>query len=198
MPQFKIILKHSFSVLSVAIICFTIYGFQTFNTPQIFILSKSLGVLAAILFLLTLIPGIVKRLQITQLNQIANPLRFSRRTLGVSMFAAALAHYLFAVIFKIIKTNQTPEPKIFFVFGMLALFLSFWLALTSNRFAKHKLGKWWKRLHSLTYLIVWLIFLHTALIEISSLSLLVLIFAIVEIYSLIKVNFLDKRELQAI
>ena len=194
MPQFKVILKHSFSVLSIVLICLTIYGFRTFTIPQMFSVSKNLGVLAVVLFLLTLIPGIVQRLKLTKLNPIANPLRFSRRTLGVSMFFAALSHYLFGVVFKIIKTGQTPEPQIFFVFGFLALFLSFWLALTSNIFAKQKLGKWWKRLHSFTYLIVWLIFLHTALIEISGISILVLVFGIVELYSLVKVNYLDKSQ----
>ena len=194
MLQLKTILKNSFSILSVALVCLTIYGFRTFTIPQMYGLSKSLGVLATILFLLTLIPGIVQRLKLTQLNTIANPLRFSRRTLGVSMFFAALSHYLFGVVFRIIKTGKTPEPQIFFVFGFLALFLSFWLALTSNTFAKQKLGKWWKKLHSFTYLVVWLIFLHTALIEISGISILVLVFALIELYSLAKVNCLDKSQ----
>ena len=195
MPQFKVILKHSFSVLSIALVCLTIYGFRTFTLSQMYQLSKALGVLATILFLLTIIPGIVQRLKLTQLNVISNPLRFSRRTLGVSMFFAALCHYLFAIAFKVIKTGKAPEVQNYFIFGFLALFLAFWLALTSNTFAKQKMGKWWKRLHSLTYLIVWLIFAHTVLIEISVISVLVGIFAIVEVYSLVKVNYIDKKKM---
>lgn len=195
MPEFKVILKHSFSVLSVALICLTIYGFRTFALPQMYQLSKNLGVLAVILFLLTIIPGITQRLRLTQLNTIINPLRFSRRTLGVAMFFAALSHYLFAVVFRIIKTGQTPEVQTYFIFGFLALFLSLWLALTSNDFFKKRLGKWWKRLHSSTYAVVWLIFLHTAFIEISPLSVLVLIFALLQAYTLIKFYYFDKRKM---
>jgi methionine sulfoxide reductase heme-binding subunit len=194
MPEFKVILKNSFSILSVALICLSIYGFRTFSFSQMYELSKSLGVLATILFLLTIVPGITQRLRLTQLNTIVNPLRFSRRTLGVAMFFAALSHYFFAVLFKIIKTGKPPEVQTYFIFGFLALFLSLWLALTSNTFAKVKLGKWWKRLHSTTYLIVWLIFLHTVLIELSGISILVLAFAVLETYSLIKVNYLDKKK----
>jgi methionine sulfoxide reductase heme-binding subunit len=194
-PPFKVILKHSFSILSVALICLSIYGFRNFSFGQMYDISGKLGVLATILFLFTIIPGIVQRLKLTQLSSITNPLRFSRRTLGVSMFFAALVHYQFAILFKIIKTGNPPEVKTFFIFGLLALFLSLWLALTSNTFAKQKMGKWWKRLHSLTYLIVWLIFAHVVLIKISPISFLVGVFAILEAYSLIKANVLDKKKL---
>jgi methionine sulfoxide reductase heme-binding subunit len=195
MPPFKEILKQSFAILSVAIICLTIYGYNNFKAGQMYDVSNPLGYLAAILFLLSVLPGIVQRLKITSLNSITNPLRYSRRTLGVAMFFAALSHYLFGVLFHVFKFNRLPEPKLYFFFGLLALFLSLWLALTSNTFAKQKMGKWWKRLHSLTYLIVWLIFAHTVLIEISLLSVLVGVFAVLELYSLIKANFLDKKKI---
>jgi DMSO/TMAO reductase YedYZ heme-binding membrane subunit len=195
MPPFKVILKQSFSILSVLLICLSIYGFRNFSFGQMYDISGKLGILATILFLLTILPGIVQRLKLTTLTNFVSPIRFSRRTLGVAMFFAALVHYQFAILFKIIKTGNPPEVKTFFIFGLLALFLSLWLALTSNTFAKQKLGKWWKRLHSLTYLIVWLIFAHTVLIEISLLSVLVGVFAIVELYSLIKVNYLDKKKM---
>ena len=195
MPEFKIILKQFFSILSVALICLSIYGFRNFSFGQMYDISGKLGILATLLFLLTIIPGIVQRLKLTALNGLVNPLRFSRRTLGVAMFFAALVHYQFAILFKIIKTGQRPEVQTYFIFGFLALFLSLWLALTSNTFAKQKMGKWWKRLHSITYLIVWLIFAHTILYEVSIISILVGIFAIVELYSLIKVNYLDKKRM---
>lgn len=195
MLPFKVILKHSCSVLSIAIICLTIYGFRSFTFPEMWQVSKLLGILATILFVLTIIPGIVQRLKLTQLSAITNPLRFSRRTMGVAMFFAALSHYLFAIAFKVIKTGNPPEVQNYFIFGFLALFLSLWLALTSNTFAKQKIGKWWKRLHSVMYLIVWLIFLHTVLIEISAISAIVGIFAVVELYSLIKANYLDKKKM---
>jgi methionine sulfoxide reductase heme-binding subunit len=157
-------------------------------------LSRNLGTLAVILFLLTIIPGITQRLRLTQLNSIVNPLRFSRRTLGVAMFFAALSHYLFAVAFKVIKTGKTPEVQTFFIFGFLALFLSFWLALTSSDFFKKRMGKWWKRLHYSTYLVVWLIFLHVVLIEFSAISVIVLVFAGLQAYTLIKFYILDKKK----
>jgi methionine sulfoxide reductase heme-binding subunit len=195
MPPFKEILKQSFAILSVAIICLTIYGYNNFKAGQMYDVSNPLGYLAAILFLLSILPGIVQRLKITTLNSITNPLRYSRRTLGVSMFFAALSHYLFGVLFHVFKFNRLPEPKLYFFFGLLAIFLSLWLALTSNTFAKQKMGKWWKRLHSVTYLIVWLIFAHVVLIDISPISFLVGVFAILEAYSLIKANFLDKKKM---
>ena len=154
--------------------------------------GKTLGVISALTFCTVIIPGIVRRLKLNSINIInvvSSHIMFARAQVGLLMFFTALGHYLLTIVIRIIRTGQRPEPQLFFVFGFLALFLSLFLALTSNQFSKKLLKTKWKTLHSLVYIIVWLIFAHTALIEINPISIIVGIFAVVETYSLVKAKF---------
>ena len=151
--------------------------------------GKTLGVISALTFCAVIIPGIVRRLKLNSIdiiNVVSSHIMFARAQVGLLMFFTALGHYLLTIVIRIIRTGQRPEPQLFFVFGFLALFLSLFLALTSNQFSKKLLKTKWKTLHSLVYVIVWLIFAHTALIEISPISIIVGIFAVIETYSLVK------------
>jgi methionine sulfoxide reductase heme-binding subunit len=177
-------------------IAYTVFGAFNFPLPQLRDSGKKLGLLSALLFCIVLIPGITRRLGIKNeiVKTISGYIMFARAQVGLSMFFAGLGHYLMMIIIPALKFGREPKLSTFIVFGLLALFLSLWLALTSNQFSKKLLKRNWARLHSLVYVIVWLIFLHISILgEISPISVLVLIFAIAETYSLIKVRFLDKK-----
>jgi methionine sulfoxide reductase heme-binding subunit len=188
----KQFLKYFFIILIFAILGFTAWAWFNISPREIKGIGKIMGTISALLFCLVITPGIVRRLKIQPLQNLASHIMYCRAQVGLSMFFAGLSHYVHAVIIFATKYGKTIEPKSYFIFGLLALFLSFWLALTSNMFSKRLLKKNWQKLHSLVYIIVWLIFIHTALIEISPISFLLLIFAILETYSLVKVK-MDKK-----
>jgi DMSO/TMAO reductase YedYZ heme-binding membrane subunit len=170
-----------------AFIVFILYvvTISGWDLRQIRMTGKNLGLVSALFFCITITPGIVRRSNINFLGQIPVHLLYARAQLGLIMFFTALGHYLMLVIVPILKFKVEPKPQAFFIFGLLALFLSFWLALTSNQLSKKILKKHWKTLHALVYIIVWLIFLHTVLIDVSPISILVGLFAIAETASLI-------------
>jgi DMSO/TMAO reductase YedYZ heme-binding membrane subunit len=65
--------------------------------------------------------------------------------------------------------------------------------LTSNNLSVKRLGKWWKRLHRVVYIVVWLLVLHTGLQRISVWTYFIGVFAVLEIGSLIY-NYLKKKQ----
>ncbi len=170
-----------------AFVIFIIYvvTISGWDLRQVRTTGKNLGLISALFFCITITPGIIRRSNINFLGQIPVHLLYARAQLGLIMFFTALGHYLMMVLMPFLKSGIKPNIQAYFVFGLLALFLSFWLALTSNQLSKKILKKHWKTLHSLVYIIVWLIFLHIALIKISPISILVGLFAIVETISLI-------------
>lgn len=158
----------------------------------LFILSvnqvgKLLGLLSLILFCITLLPGIFTRLKIwTEVTLlIATIITPLRRNLGILMFITAFVHMSLSlslpfVALQLVSTpsllSLTPGQKLTAIlsafppplrlFEQVAvigwiLLLPVWL--TSNDLAQKKLGKWWKRLQRLTYVVIWFIMGHVAL-----------------------------------
>jgi len=169
------------------------FGQITFlnTTFSLLEIGKKAGTLAAFAFCATIIPGILRRFRVTGLlKSIQIILTPIRPHFGVLMVILALAHYLFV---KILPTFRLPLPftlATFEIFGVLAFFLAFPLALTSNIQSKKLLGKNWQRLHLLVYIILWLIFIHVALLSRSvPLSVVLLVTGAFQIGSL----FLKKR-----
>jgi DMSO/TMAO reductase YedYZ heme-binding membrane subunit len=191
----KQLFRNLLIALILIIIAFTVYAGFNFSISNLYESGKIFGYLSALMFCLVLIPGITRRLKIKNeiTKTISGYIMFARAQVGLAMFFFGLGHYIMLMILPVIVLGLQPNPKVYVFFGLMALFLSLWLALTSNQFSKKLLKKNWGRLHSLVYVIVWLLFIHTALIEISPISILLLIFAVVESYSLIKVRFLDKK-----
>jgi DMSO/TMAO reductase YedYZ heme-binding membrane subunit len=182
----KKIFKNFCITLILAIIGFSFWAiFTPMGIPQIRQYGRYLGIISAILFCFTITPGLVRRSNINFLGQIPSHLLYARAQLGLSMFFSGLGHYALIAIIPAIRTGRQPNFQPFYIFGLMALFLSLWLALTSNQFSKKILKKHWKTLHSLVYVIVWMIFLHVALIDFSPLSILLGFFAIAETLSLI-------------
>ena len=129
-------------------------------------LSNFWGGFAGWVFLVTLIPGIVSRFEIKEtVATIGQTLFFARTQLGISMFLAAFLHYIL-FIKNLMALGKFPPTEFmpFLPAGFLALFISFILFLTSNQQSKKLLKKNWFRLHKATYLILFLVFAHVALL----------------------------------
>lgn len=137
--------------------------------PVVYFLSSKLGVVALVLYIATLLPGLLTRLQwwpeITLLmSSILMPFR---RQLGVMMFIVAYMHMSFAATLPQLVMFDFDASKIIFStyewMGIFAWWSLFPLWLTSNDLSVRFLGKWWKRIHRFTYVSLFLIFLHVAL-----------------------------------
>lgn len=122
-------------------------------------LGKKLGSVAVVLYVLTLIPGMLKRFGVLPLTR--SLLMLTRRQIGVTMFLSALGHQALVQLFPLLLSGQNPFFTTFrTTLGSLALMVLFPLWLTSNDFSVQKLQKNWKRLHRLTYVALALIFGH--------------------------------------
>jgi len=86
-----------------------------------------------------------------------------KRPLGLYTFLYALMHYFVfssAFGFAVGATAAATVSSFMLGFGFVAVALMAPLALTANRFSMKKLGRNWKRLHSLTYVVAVFIIFH--------------------------------------
>lgn len=169
------------------------------NPKQVFVvleLGGKLGTFSMILFVVTLLPGIIMRLKVIPkiTLPIATLITPFRRHLGILMFITAFVHMSFSstlpyLALQLISTGKVVLPPPFRLFeqiGLIGWMLLLPVWLTSNDFSMKKLGKWWKRLQRLTYLALWLIFIHVALQK-ESLALILVLVGLLEIYSWVSV-----------
>lgn len=163
---------------------------KNYNLEFMYNMGKILGLTALLFFILTLIPGILTRFGFRSTT--INILRVLRTDFGKSMFLFGVAHYLIIKTFPTISMGSQPSFLPFEIFGFFAITLTIPLFITSNKFSQSKLGKWWKRIHALVYIIVWLVFLHVALAKIAPVTFLIGALAIAELVSLI-FSFVVKR-----
>lgn len=153
-------------------------------------LGKNAGTLSALLFVVTLIPGIAKRL--TWKLHLFALLMIFRRQLGILVFAFGALHYSILRLFPVLF-GGAPIPKTIPTFeflGIITLFPMVFLFITSNNWSVKKLGKWWKRIHMFVYLAAWFLFFHVGLQEIGLLTFALGITALLEVVSL----FIAKNE----
>lgn len=138
----------------------------------------------ALLLLLTIVtPGILGRFNIQ--IKITRIITIYRRQLGILTFLVVFTHYHLVNLPKFAGLEPfTLSFPLFQSIGFFALFLLSFLFLTSNNFSVRRLGKWWKRLHRLIYIVLLLVLLHTALQRVSIWSILAGIFFVLEIVSL--------------
>jgi len=115
-----------------------------------------------------------------------------RRHLGIMTFVFAMIHWCLEGVFPTVFAKQEPLQATFIVFGFIAFILMAILFFTSNDWSVRMLGKWWGRLHSLVYIIAWLIFCHLILLGMSFQMVIIGLLAILETASLI-FSFLKKR-----
>jgi DMSO/TMAO reductase YedYZ heme-binding membrane subunit len=130
-----------------------VIGFLWF--PQF---QKDLGEVAYTLLLVILIAAPLSR--VSGIKIFGTPLLF-RRELGILMGMIALMHYFSFLIanWEFLQANP-PEPTLWMASGFLGIILTVLLLLTSNDWAVKKMGKWWKRVHRLVYVILVLVIVH--------------------------------------
>lgn len=149
------------------------------TTTFFYELGLHCGELALLLLIVTATPGMCRRFHLNFFW--VNILMNFRRYLGISVFLLALSH---SILVRFVLSGFLPLA-VFEMFGLSALLCLFPMFLTSNDWSTHVLGPWWKRLHSLIYVILWLIFLHVGLQALSIWSVLIGITAFLEVVSLI-------------
>lgn len=157
-----------------------------------------LGVLATLLFVTTLLPGILMRLRpySQSLIPLATIITPFRRHLGILMFLSAFVHMSFTTTLPYVAFNGwqalPPPVELLHIAGSLAWLILLPVWLTSNDISMKKLGRNWKRLQRLTYVAIWFVFGHLVLVG-SPLALLVIVVAILEVASWGKFFAFDRR-----
>jgi sulfoxide reductase heme-binding subunit YedZ len=196
-PFFDFVLQRKQKIITIFRLYYGLLGILTvvgihsvLYKTQLYLPMYSLAIEAgrvAIVFLsLTLLPGIFRRLGITM--PLISALMLVRRYLGVSVFMNGLFHYLVVRgVDRITGVLPATDLPLFETLGFTAISLMFWLFATSNDWSVSHLGKWWKRLHRLVYVIAWLLFGHVALQQVSIWSILIGAIAILEVISWVKV-----------
>lgn len=139
------------------------------------------GKTAIIFLILTGIPGILRRFKINL--KISSLLMLFRRQLGLTVYFLVLFHYMM-VRFDA-RTFFNPQFVLFEWMGFIAFNCLTIMFLTSNEFSVRTLGKWWKWIHRLFYVIVWLVFTHVMLQGLSIWSISIGILAVTEVLSYI-------------
>jgi methionine sulfoxide reductase heme-binding subunit len=89
-----------------------------------------------------------------------------RKELGILMGVLALVHgFSYLIPYgETMELFSDGKPS-FLLFGIIAMWLSVPLTLTSSNWAMRKMGKKWKLLHRLVYIIVILTVVHIVLIK---------------------------------
>jgi methionine sulfoxide reductase heme-binding subunit len=90
-----------------------------------------------------------------------------RKTTGLFAFYYSLAHFfIFSVIdyqLNISWIKPEIQQKPFLQIGLIALLFLIPLAITSIQSIKRKIGKWWKRIHRLVYVLTSIVIIHISL-----------------------------------
>lgn len=125
------------------------------------LIPNILAFITVILYALTLIPGIVHTVakQFSG-NKIVKLLTRYRRQLGIFTFIFGLSHGIAILVVAKVNFSDTGIYLKYFQ-GLLLLLILFLLAITSNNWSVRHLKSNWKRIHQLTYLVVFLTIWHT-------------------------------------
>lgn len=162
----KKFIEQTFLAVEIALVITILIASGMFLSGQIEFLTlysvgRRVGQTALIVYLVTLTPGILQRLRI--FLPLSAMLSLFRRHFGVLTFLLALSHSFLLVWLPQIERWRFAWPTGFMLMGATALTLLFPMWLTSSDYAQRLLGKWWKRLHRVTYVALFFIFLHVSM-----------------------------------
>jgi sulfoxide reductase heme-binding subunit YedZ len=201
---FQFVVKHKKTIITIFHIYYFIYSllliFVVYSiaaqlpTANFFFQNATLfGKLALLFFCITITSGILRRFGIAM--KLSSSILLIRRYLGITTYLFALTHYLIlrGIPYVTGMLTFTLSVPLFELMGVSAFTCLSFLFLTSNDFSVRKLGKWWSKLHKLVYIIVWLIFFHVAFQKIDLYSMIIGIYAVLEVTSHLY-NFLKKRK----
>ncbi len=139
---------------------------QTQTRSLYFLIGSWTAKASVITYLLSLVPGIIKRFDLqTLLQPILLPLMTFRRQIGILSFLTAFYHFVFSyALLRWPKVSAIVLPqRIDNLLGWVALHFLFVLFITSNDWGIKNLGTWWHKLHNLTHVIIWFILVHVVL-----------------------------------
>ncbi len=123
-------------------------------------LANILGCLGLLSYLITIVPSILKVvLPIAKKNQFLIWLLKYRRHFGVAAFSLGLNHGILIIIKKSLNLLDL-QTYIEYFQGFSILLIFTLLAATSNDKAVKKLKNNWRKLHQLTYLVIFLLPWH--------------------------------------
>lgn len=123
-------------------------------------LANFLGFLALSAYVATLLPTTLRIVvPQTKKNSLLKLLRKYRRQIGLIAFAFAFAHGWLLIAKRNIDLFDFHTYWVY-IQGVVILMIFTLLALTSNNWSIRKLKKNWKKLHSLTYLGMFLLIWH--------------------------------------
>lgn len=145
-------------------------GWSVYSQNQFYsdfyVLGRQSGEMGLVFFVLSSLPGIFRRFGIR--SKLISILMIFRRYIGITCYLLVLIHSGFMKIIPWIARNYPVLPmETFVIFGVVAHILLFTLFVTSNDYSIRRFGVWWDRIHDLTYVIVWIIFMHVLLQGIS-------------------------------
>lgn len=126
-------------------------------------IGRQAGQVAAVCYAITLFAGILKRLDILPLIRVS--LRLFRRHVGIISFLLMVMHSFFLYFFSYIEQWRLPLLDQRQFYGFIGLWLLVPLWLTSNDWSERILGKLWQLIHKLTYIALFFVFLHVALVS---------------------------------
>lgn len=154
------ILNATFGLAIVIILCLIglrmynpeiLSGYEDWNAPTAY--------LATILLLVVLLPGVLTRFGISAAK--LKYLIVYRRTLGILMYLAALIHFLFLIDYLpwfsdgLIKSFDALTAS-----GIASVIILLPVLLTSNNLSVRLLGRWWKVVQRITYIILLFVVIH--------------------------------------
>src|SRR3989344_7598446 len=145
-----------FSLVTVVLVLFVPTHIRLF--VLLFAVGKKLGVLSAGMLCITLVPGIIRRFGV--LPELRIFLMMFRRHFGILTYLFGVSHSLLVYWLPALRFGFTPILT-FQLLGMIALGFGTPLFITSNDFSVRVLQKWWDRVHSLVYLMLFFAALHT-------------------------------------
>lgn len=173
--------KFFYFVIIIVLLIGTLFYHNRSYFPFLYSSARLSGKIALIFYILTVLPGIFRRFNLKP--RIILPLQSFRRYIGIAMFLLVSLHFWFIYGIKIITKGLPKSSPLFISFGLIAFLLTLPLFLTSNNFSVNKLKKWWSKIHQLTYLIIFFIFLHLVLQQINFWSALIILTLILQLIS---------------
>ena len=157
-------------------------------------IGKKAGQVGILLLGVIVLPGILGRFRIE--IKLTRIITLFRRQLGITFFLLSFVHYHFVRGLALYSTKSSPFEGLlpFMIVGLSAFTIFFFMFLTSNNFSVGRLRKWWKYLHRMIYVALWLLVLHVGLQRISVWTIFIGTFAVLEVLSWVY-YLLSKKDL---
>lgn len=167
------------NLIKVSYLALTIFVGILLTTPYYPQVSNLFGEIAVLLYILSLVPGIVLRLGIT--HPIFSVIRVYRRHIGISMYLFAASHMVMKRFpTMVIDFSNMPTSELM---GTIALSVFMLLFVTSNNLSQKLLGVSWAYLQRLTYVGMFFVLLHLSINYLSKWGILMWLVVIAELVS---------------